>query len=357
VTNSNGLQTKKEGGALLDPELLSDEIAEFEEKLKNKVIGQDRAIRNVVNAYKVCLAGLTAPGKPINNLLFLGPTGSGKTRIVEAAAEILFGSPTAFLKIDCAEFQHSHEIAKLIGSPPGYIGHKETPPIFTETRLSSFHTEKLKMTFVLFDEIEKAHASVWQLLLSVLDKATLTLGDNSPVDFSRCIIFMTSNLGGKNIVNLVSGDQIGFAPHKAITEITDPDVDSKIYRVALEAAKHEFPSEFMNRIDRIVVFRTLTHEHLREILDIEINNVQERILASKPEQMFVITVTNEAKEFLLREGTDFKYGARHLKRAIERHLIYPLSNLVTTKQIESGDTIKIGFDSKKNKLNFKKEKK
>jgi len=196
---------------------------------------------------------------------------------------------------------------------------------------------------------------LWQLLLGILDKAKLTLGDNHEVDFSRCVIFMTSNLGSKEIMNLISGDKIGFAPHKPVTEITDPDVDKKIYHTALEAAKHKFTPEFMNRIDRVVVFRTLTHEHLRKVLDLELLSLQNRIIASQGEKMFVINCTQNAKEFLLREGTDLKYGARHLKRTIERHLVYPLSNIITTGQIELGNVIKIGFDAKKGKLIFYKK--
>src|SRR5260370_13137112 len=174
---------------MLDPEKRPGDIAQFEEKLRTQIVGQDRAVRQLVSIYQMYRAGLSAPGRPIATLLFLGPTGSGKTRLVEAAAEILFGNPRAFIKIDCAEFQHSHEIAKLIGSPPGYIGHRETPPLLTQSALDQFHTDDLKMSFVLFDEIEKANEALWQLLLGVLDKGTLTLGDGSRVDLSRAVIF------------------------------------------------------------------------------------------------------------------------------------------------------------------------
>src|SRR5262250_914883 len=163
---------------LLDPEMRSSEVLDFERRLLGKIVGQDRAVRRIVNMYQIYLAGMNMPGRPIGNLLFLGPTGSGKTRVVEASAEILFGSPRAFIKIDCAEFQHSHEIAKLIGSPPGYLGHRETPPLLTQESLSRYHSEENPFTLVLFDEIEKANDALWQLLLGVLGKATLTLGDN-----------------------------------------------------------------------------------------------------------------------------------------------------------------------------------
>ena len=167
---------------LLDPEMRSPEVLDFERRLLSKIVGQDRAVRRIVNMYQIYLAGMNTTGRPIGNLLFLGPTGSGKTRVVEASAEILFGSPRAFIKIDCAEFQHSHEIAKLIGSPPGYLGHRETPPLLTQEAIDQYQTDRARISFVLFDEIEKANDALWQLLLGILDKATLTLGDNRKVD-------------------------------------------------------------------------------------------------------------------------------------------------------------------------------
>ena len=173
----------REYPVILDPELQSPEVRDFEAALAKRVVGQERAVRRLAHVYQVYRAGLQAPGRPIANLLFLGPTGSGKTRLVEAAAESLFGHADALLKIDCAEFQHGHEIAKLVGSPPGYLGHRETQPMITQENLDARHTDKLKLSLVLFDEIEKASEALWQLLLGILDKATLTLGDNRRVDF------------------------------------------------------------------------------------------------------------------------------------------------------------------------------
>src|ERR1051326_8157400 len=196
---------------VLQPEKKSSEVLNFENELRRRIVGQDEAVKQLIDVYQITRAGMEVPGRPIANLLLLGPTGSGKTRIVEAAAEILFGDADAVVKVDCAEFQHSHEIAKLIGSPPGYIGHRETSPILTQDRLDARHTDKLKLTFVLFDEIEKASDALWQLLLGILDKATLTLGDNRRVDFSRTIVFMTSNLGASEMSRLTTGG-IGFAP-------------------------------------------------------------------------------------------------------------------------------------------------
>jgi len=341
-----------ENGILLDPERKSPRAKEFEDKLSALIVGQERAVRRVSGLFQIYLAGLNNPARPIGTMLFLGPTGSGKTRVVEAAAEVLFGEPHSVVKIDCAEFQHSHEIAKLIGSPPGYLGHRETSPMLTQENLDKAHTDDTKLTFVLFDEIEKASDSLWQLLLGILDKATLTLGDNRRVDFSKTVVIMTSNLGAREMSDMISGG-IGFAPTKSGKPQEDSEIDTKIYRTALEAAKRKFSPEFMNRIDKVVVFRSLKEHHLRKILDIELVAVQDRITESAGTK-FIFECTDEAKEFLLGEGIDLKYGARHLKRAIERFLVYPLSNLVATQQVETGDFVTIGFNEESDALTFRK---
>ncbi|HXN26716.1 MAG TPA: AAA family ATPase, partial [Candidatus Acidoferrales bacterium] len=273
------------------------------------------------------------------------------TRVVEATAEVLFGDPRAVIKVDCAEFQHSHEIAKLIGSPPGYLGHRETHPLITQEALAQYHTEKLKISFLLFDEIEKASDALWQLLLGILDKATLTLGDNRRVDLSQTMIFMTSNLGGVEITELMTGG-LGFAP------LQRPEsklgLDEKVEKTASEAAKRKFAPEFMNRIDKTVVFRPLRSAQLEQILDIELAMVQQRVLETVKGR-FLFRVTQPAREFLLKEGTDMKYGARHLKRAIERHLVYPLASLLATEQVSLGDVISIDWHGGELGLTFLKE--
>jgi len=335
---------------LLDPMMRSPEVEQFEKELCGRVVGQDRAIQQLARVYQVYLSGLSAPGRPLANLLFLGPTGSGKTRLVEAAAEVLFGTPNAVLKIDCAEFQHSHEIAKLIGSPPGYLGHLETQPLITQEHLEQHYTDRIKISLVLFDEIEKASDALWQLLLGILDKATLTLGDNRRVDLSRAIIFLTSNLGSTEIARLMAGG-LGFT---AGPQASGDDVDQKIYKVAYEAAKRKFSREFMNRIDRVIVFRALRQDHLQDVLAIELARVRERIVAANSARPFVFNCTPSAREFLLREGTDMEFGARHLKRSIERHLVFPLSNVVATGQVELGELVTIDFDPETSKLTFRK---
>ena len=325
----------------LDPTQRSDDAQEFETALRRRVVGQDPAIKKITEIYQMFLAGLNPPRRPVGNLLFLGPTGSGKTRVVEAMAESLFGDARACIKIDCAEFQHSHEIAKLIGSPPGYLGHRETHPLLTQEALGQWHTDKLKLSILLFDEIEKASDSLWQLLLGILDKATLTLGDNRRVDFSQCVIIMTSNLGAAEMSELINGG-MGFAQKPAHL---DARLDNKIDTTAVDAARRKFSPEFMNRIDKIVVFRTLRAEHLEQILEIELGMLQQRILQTTGNNQFVFSCTPAVKQFLISEGTDMKYGARHLKRAIERHIVFPLADLVATRQVKLGDFIRIDRDS------------
>ena len=321
--------------------------------LRSLIVGQDEAIRAIVDVYQANLTGLNTPGRPIANLLFLGPTGSGKTRIVEATAECLLGNPHAVIKIDCGEFQHSHEIAKLIGSPPGYMGHKDTRALLTQEVLDQYFTTTTQISFVLFDEIEKASDSLWNLLLGILDKGTLTLGDNHKVDFSQAMIFLTSNLGATEMSALLS-PRLGFAAQTPVATATD-GVDRKISRSAEEAARRKFTPEFINRLDKIVTFKPLGDKQLREILDIELRMVQERIFTAGVRRSFIFAASAPAKELLLREGTDVKYGARHLKRAIERLLVQPMSNLMATGQARGGDSIRVDLDKSATRLTFARQ--
>src|SRR5258706_1338825 len=320
----------------LDTQKRSSTSRHFEEELRQRVVGQSEAVQALVDLYEVFCAGLHSAGRPVGNLLFLGPTGSGKTRTVEAAAEILFGDSRAVIKVDCAEFQHSHEIAKLIGSPPGYLGHRETHPLITQEALAASHRDHLKLSFLLFDEIEKASDALWQLLLGMLDKATLTLGDNRRVDLSQTVSFLTSNLGGSPIADLMHGG-MGFIQPK---DKSATGLHEKVQRTAVESARRNFSPEFMNRLDKVVVFHPLKREELDEVLDIELSNVQKRVLdaATRP---FLFRITEEGRAFLLQEGTDQRYGARHLKRAIERHVVYPIARLLATAQVQEGDVLVI----------------
>lgn len=342
----------------LDPMKPGPGANSLADSLRRLIVGQDQAIDQIVNTYQMHLAGLSAPNRPIANFLFLGPTGSGKTRIVEATAETLLKSSRALIKVDCGEFQHSHEIAKLIGSPPGYLGHRETHPMLSQEVLNQHHTEETKLSFVLFDEIEKASDALWNLLLGILDRATLTLGDNRRVDFSRAMVFMTSNLGAAEMGDIMT-PRLGFSlpseSRRTNFTVIDEAMTGKLQRSGVEAARKRFTPEFMNRLDEIVTFHPLGTEQLKKILDIELNDVQQRIFALARDCAFVFTLSDRAKSFVLEEGTDIKYGARHLKRSIGRLLVQPLSNLIATEQVHGGDWILVDLDDNARTLRFTKQ--
>ena len=324
----------------LDPTRIGPKAVALKESLSRMIVGQEEAVREIVNIYQMHLTGLNPSDRPIGNLLFLGPTGTGKTRIVEATAESLVGNPRAVIKIDCGEFQHSHEIAKLIGSPPGYLGHRETHPLLSQEVLNQHQTEAVHISFVLFDEIEKASDSLWNLLLGILDKAILTLGDNNRADFSRAMIFMTSNLGTAEM-SAILNPKMGFAAGiKTPPTSLNKKMTAKIYRTGTDAARKKFMPEFLNRLDKIVVFNPLGEDKLRSVLDIELGMVQQQILDSdNPNCHFVFRLNAAAKTLVLHDGTDMKYGARHLKRAIKKLLVQPMSNLMATNQIRGGDLL------------------
>ena len=337
----------------LDPTKMGSKAQILEANLRSRIVGQEEAVEPIANAYQTYLSGMTSASRPIASFLFLGPTGSGKTRTVEAVADCLLNNPRAVIKIDCAEFQHSHEISKLIGSPPGYIGHRETRPILSQSALDEHHTDTTKISIVLFDEIEKASDAVWNLLLGILDKASLTLGDNRKVDFSRTMIFMTSNLGAAEM-NAELKPRLGFAPDRRVqdTEEINGELGNRMHSLGLEAVRRRFTPEFVNRLDHIVVFKPLARTELRQILDIELRMMQEQIFRTMLDRTFVFSVSEAAKEFLLDEGTNLNYGARHLKRAIERFVVHPMSNLIATEQIIDGDAILIDHYRDAATMNF-----
>jgi len=339
---------------LLDPTHTGKQAEDLEYQLRRSVIGQEEAVREIVTAYQAHVAGLSPIGRPIANFLFLGPTGSGKTRVVEATAEALLKDPRAIIKIDCGEFQHSHEIAKLIGSPPGYLGHRETRAMLSQETLNQYHTDKIKLSFVLFDEIEKASDALWNLLLGILDKGVLTLGDNRRVDFSATMVFLTSNLGAAEMNSLAS-PRLGFhvpTPDDATGAVKQ---SARLSRTGIAAARRKFTPEFINRLDKIVVFKSLGLDELRQIVDIELEDVRQRVQNAAASKPFLLHVSDTAKELLLAEGTDLAYGARPLKRAIERLLVQPLSNLMASGQIHRGDRIAVTHSQESPVLTFYRE--
>lgn len=335
---------------ILDHTVKSPEVIAFENNLNSLVIGQAEAVEGITDVYQIYKGGLSAPNRPIATMLFLGPTGTGKTKTVEASAQVIFGKPGAVIKIDCGEFQHSHEIAKLKGSPPGYLGHRETTPMLTQENLDRYQTASDKMTFLLFDEIEKASDNLWNLLLGILDKATLTLGDNRVVDFSSTIVVMTSNLGAREMEAMLK-DKIGF---RQTTNLDEKFVSAEAMNsIAIEAARKRFSPEYINRIDKVVVFKTLSESAIQAILDLELEVVRQRI-SEKSKAKFTLRFSAEAKQFIQSQGIDKRYNARPLKRAIERLVVLPMSRIVSSIVLTDDDVIECDLHPSKQSLVFKK---
>lgn len=315
----------------LDLEKRSDAVLLFEEKLKSKVIGQDEAINELVLIYQSYLAGMKQVDRPIANLLFLGPTGVGKTLLVEAVAEVLCGYRWAFLKINCAEYRSDHEVARLIGAPPGYTGYAD-PPVFAQGNIDKYKTAEHNFSLILFDEIEKANPALSKLMLSILDKGNLGLGTGATADFTSSFIFMTSNLGSAEIIQLHDG--LGFSPKVDTTK-------GRIESITNRATNKHFSPEFINRLDKIIVFNSLTQDHMKKILDVETGMIQTRVLLSPTK--FVIRYSDAAKAQLLAEGYNPKFGARHLKRNLERNVVLPLTSFMASKQVGFGDVVDIDY--------------
>jgi len=325
----------------VDPGLLSNESISLQARLKAKVVGQDRAIERLVHSLQKFRTGLQDPNKPLATLLFIGPTGTGKSELVHALAETMFANRNAITRIDGAEFQREHEVAKLIGSPPGYLGHRESSARFTQERLDAWQDKEKGRNFniLLFDEIEKAHNALFELLLGVFDYGKMVLGSGEEVTFKKTIIIMTSNIGSRETEKLVNDAHIGF--HRGEQERAD--LDQKIYETSKAAIKKFFKPEFLNRVDRTIVFRSLSDAHLKKILTIELNKVQNRIIDSPVR--FVFRVSPAAKDFLIKEGTSAAYGARELKRAIEKFIAEPLSSLVGSEQVDAKDTVFVDLEN------------
>ncbi len=308
--------------------------------LSQKVVGQPAALEAIVPYVQVYQAGLAPEGRPAGVFLLLGPTGTGKTKTVEALAEVLHGSEKNLLKVDCGEFQMEHEVAKLIGAPPGYLGHRETQPMLTQQKLNMVASEQSSLSLVLFDEIEKAAPSLTRLLLGILDKAILRLGDNTTVNFERSLIFLTSNLGSRGMLKEIRPD-FGF---EAGVPTARPDVGRKLESIGVAAARRKFPPEFLNRIDRIITYRPLDEGALAEILDQHIDDFQRHVLARLGPRGFDIEVPPETRRALLRKGASAEFGARELKRTLHRHLTEPLAALVAGGGIEPGSSVRLVFD-------------
>jgi ATP-dependent Clp protease ATP-binding subunit ClpA len=268
--------------------------------------------------------------------LLLGPPGTGKTRTVEVLAEALHGSEKSIVKVDCGEFQMEHEVAKLIGAPPGYLGHRETQPMLTQQKLAAVTSEASNLSLVLFDEIEKAAPSMTRLLLGVLDKAALRLGDNTTVSFEKSLIFLTSNLGAAAMNKELHPD-FGFEP---MVPRDRRGAMRKLSSIGMGEVRRKFSPEFVNRIDAVITYRPLEADSLAAILDQQIAGLEQHIQKRLEERAFHVEVSGGARALLLRKGTSLEYGARELKRTILRMLTQPLAAMVECGQVEPGSTVR-----------------
>jgi ATP-dependent Clp protease ATP-binding subunit ClpA/CheY-like chemotaxis protein len=337
VMKSEGGVEKPKGGQGRSRKQAQDTVEDLTKVLSQKVVGQPTATRVIVPYIQMFQAGLAPEGRPVGVFLLLGPTGTGKTKTVEALAEVLHGSEKNILKVDCGEFQMEHEVAKLIGAPPGYLGHRETQPMLTQQKLNSVTSEKCALSLVLFDEIEKAAPSMTRLLLGVLDKATLRLGDNSTVNFEKSLVFLTSNLGAREMMREIN-PEFGF---QSVKSPERTDLTSKLQNIALVAVRKRFSPEFVNRIDCIITYQPLTAESLSAILDKQIVDLQSHVNTRLGNRSFTLEVPFEARQFLLKKGTSQEYGARELNRTIHRHLTQPLATLVATNQVNPGASVRV----------------
>jgi len=302
-----------------------EKLINMEDKLSMRVVGQEEPLEAVANALRRSRAGLSDPNRPIGSFIFLGPTGVGKTELARALAEFLFDDDTAMIRIDMSEYMEKHTVSRLIGAPPGYVGYDEGGQLSEAVRRRPY-------SVILFDEIEKAHSDIFNVLLQILDDGRLTDGQGRTVDFKNTIIIMTSNLGSHYIQELVN----------------DPE---EMANKVNEVLKSSFRPEFLNRVDETIIFKALTKEQLVKIVDIQIRNLRKRL----EEKNMNIELSDKAKEFIANVSYDPVYGARPLKRTIQKYIQDPLANKLLKGEFNEGDNISIDLGSDK-KLNFNKKK-
>lgn len=348
----------------LDISALSPEIKALQDSLLARIVGQERAIQQIIKAYVPSTVNMHRHDRPLGTFLFLGPTGVGKSEVVKCFSKILLGNKNALTKIDCNEYQNHHESAKLIGAPPGYLGYSEEPRL-SQKKIDQFQTKQSKINIVLFDEIEKADDHLFDAILSILGDGVLTLGNSNTTDFSRTFVFLTSNLGSRETRKLIEGSGIGFSSNDDDRE----ELDDRIYRASKKAVEKKFRPEFINRLDKMVVFHSLSNDSLRQILRIELKDLQYRLLESPfrnfkigettgpvPDRRSILfSLTEAAKKFLLKEGTSEIYGARELNRTIDRFVGFPLATLISSEQLEDGDKVKIDYVDGDKDLTFTRD--
>jgi ATP-dependent Clp protease ATP-binding subunit ClpA len=294
-------------------------------------------MERIVPYFRMYEAGLSPEGRPPGVFLLLGPTGTGKTRTVEVLAEALHGSPRNLLRIDCGEYQMEHEVAKLIGAPPGYLGHRETHPVLTQARLAAIASAQSSLSILLFDEIEKAAPSLTRLLLGVLDKAQLRLGDNNVVNFERTMIFLTSNVGARQMQDALRPG-LGFRDPEAQSETLE---SSRLEGIAARAARRNFAPEFINRVDAVITYQPLDATTLQAILDLQLSEFEQHVKNRLGARAFRVNVTRRARLFLLRNSTSPEYGARDLRRAVHRYVAQPVASLVVQKAVRPGGSVRV----------------
>jgi ATP-dependent Clp protease ATP-binding subunit ClpC len=310
----------------------SSKLAIMYEELKGKVIGQDEAIKKVVKAIQRNRAGLKDPNKPIGSFVFLGPTGVGKTQLAKILARYLFDNDEALIRIDMSEYMEKFAVSRLVGAPPGYVGYEEGGQLTEKVRRKPY-------AVVLLDEIEKAHPDVFNLLLQVLDDGQLTDSLGRKVDFKNSIIIMTSNIGSRQLKDFGTG--VGFA-----TATKSDHADEHAKGVIESALKKAFAPEFLNRIDDVVLFNSLSREDIHKIIDIELEKLQNRIVLMG----YTVDITQKAKDFIVDKGFDANYGARPLKRAIQKYIEDPLAEEIIKSGVTEGDIVTIGFDEEKKEI-------
>lgn len=342
----------------LDHAKLGVEGQEVLDKLNQLMVGHDEVKVALARAVQRGVKGTQNPGRTVANFLLLGITGTGKTLTAEALAEAINGDPQAFVMINGGEMQEDHQINKITGSPAGYVGHGTTPPLITSKILESITSKKYGVNIVLVDEMEKASPSLQKLLLGIMDKGKMTTGSNETIDFSKTILIMTSNLGQAEMNHIINdqGPSIGFTGMRDKAPEFDRETRSKQLRsAALQATKRFLSPEFRNRIDQTFVFEELTHEESQKVLNHNLALVQRKSFFTNEQTRVLFNVTPEARHWILTKGYDRQFGGRSIRRALEGLLVEPLTNLIGSSQIQSGDLVEVSVaEVDSPRLTFKK---
>jgi len=354
---------------MLTVDARNEQLERFANRMQKMVVGQPQAIDKLTDSFSRLIAGVHDPDSPLLTMMFMGPTGVGKTETVRSLAETIFGNKRAFTRVNCQEYSAHYNIRTLLGSPPGYVG-GEIRPLLAQENIDRHHRKALDnqsgmisegdsklarlyppdaeryLSIVLFDEIEKAHPKLWNLLLGILEDGTVILGNNEEVDFRQSVIILTTNVGSESMGAHLGQSHIGFSSGLDMVQM-DRDIED----AAMREAKKVFPFEFINRFDDIITYHTLKEQHLFEILDILIGQIHQRSLRCA--EPFLLEVTTDAKRWLVDKGTDVQYGARPLRRMVEKKVITPISHLICSDQIRKGDLITV--DVRDDEMIFHKE--